>query len=217
MLVSGMLSAQLRVPYPRPPRNLGNITDLAWGHERLWVLCDEGLWFHDGQAWGELQDPAHQLLPAIEAIALSDSGIWLGFHAQGLAHFHLQKEKLQPMPEGLRLADQRVGRIFMPSDTGIWFQTHHKGISFWSNKQQLKNLLPSSHPQADSTHRGQDIVTHAEADEEGKGLWVASLNGLFYYDWKQRRWSGCLGQLIHQNGGGQAYASKQNWLIEAKA
>lgn len=105
----------------------------------------------------------------------------------------------------------------MPSDTGIWFQTHHKGISFWSNQQQLKNLLPSSHPQADSTHRGQDIVTHAEADEEGKGLWVASLNGLLYYDWKQRRWSGCLGQLIHQNGGGQAYASKQNWLIEAKA
>lgn len=29
-------------------------------------------------------------------------------------------------------------------------------------------------------------MTHAEADEEGKGLWVASLNGLLYYDWKQR-------------------------------
>lgn len=186
LLASGMLSAQMRVPYPQPPKNLGNISDMLWGHHRLWVLCDQGLWFHDGQAWGELLLPENELLPETESIALSDSGLWLGFHAQGLAHFHLKKEKLQRMPAALRLPDQRVGRIFMPTDTGIWFQTHHQGISFWSNKQQLKNLLPTSHPATDSTHRGQNIVTHAETDQAGKGLWVATLNGLLFFDWKQQ-------------------------------
>lgn len=182
LLFVGLSQGQVRIDYPEPKESLGYVIDLKLDNDKLWVLGTEGLWFHHGDSYVKLLTKDGKEFPQIESIAPSDSGIWLGFHSDGIAHFNSRKHTLQRIENTIRIPDQRVGGIFSVTNEGIWFQAHHKGLCYLNiSTNQLRHILPTSMPEADSTHRGQNIVTKIHFNADSSKIYIATLNGLLIY------------------------------------
>lgn len=115
--------------------NIGFISKLAYGHNRLWLVSEDNIWFHNGNDFSVFEGDSVLRGITVLDVAPSDSGIWIGTLKSGLGFYNLQKGKLswpfateRGYPE---IPYPRTGIILSVSDTGVWAQIHHFGLGFF--------------------------------------------------------------------------------------
>lgn len=194
LLLSGLLvSAQNRawIEYPLPKEGLGAVRQIAYGHDRLWLVASGKLWAYNG---AEYEKPLDSLLPAatVRCIWLTDSGLYLGLMSGGLAHYQVPKRHLlfpfDPDHGYPPLPDLRVDKIFRENDTSLWIQNHHRGFTIVHKRlPRWYNFDPREG--APSGDRGVGIVTEVAPYPDKPGLFVVStLEGLFVLDLPKAKW-----------------------------
>lgn len=181
------------VPYPKPEKPIGAISQIAARGDSLWLIADGRIYLHNGYDFYPLQPDS--LWQGYEALSLylSDSGLWIGFFTQGIGFYHFEdKSLLFPFREDLGyspLPDQRVGMIYAVSDTGIWAQTHHFGMVFLSFKRAKMEHFPIQEFGAES-QRGKNIISHLIDHPSDANLRLAAtLGGLFVFDLPQKTYT----------------------------
>lgn len=188
------------VHYTRENGLVSNVAvDVAYDKDGfLWVATDNGIDRFDGQRFihfrHDPEDPKTICSNQIMRIAYDRKGyIWAATMNGGLiristktlnVHNYLYDKKVKN-----GISDNRATAIFIDADGDTWICPHYRGLDYYdADKDCFFNYRPTSqYPNLNP--RMADLFSAVIADRNNPDIfWCASLDGLFSFNKKTKRW-----------------------------
>lgn len=201
MVISFSAKAQRGVSnYTRESGLTSNfLTDVTYDDKGfLWIASHEGIDRFDGQRFIHFRhDPDDNnsiCYNEVVRIAYDPKGfIWAGTMNGGLIRISTRTFRVKNYFFDKRkkngISDNRATAIFIDSDHETWICSHYSGMDLYDPaKDQFTNYRPTSqYKKLDP--RMSDLFSSVIEDRNAKGIfWCASLNGLFSFNKKTKKW-----------------------------